>query len=328
VVYGSMSEAEAAGEDVLAPGFVLGFKYYAPNVSHVTVPSGGLSTLGGFVTLEGSDLGLPGNLRALLVRSVTYGSSSSKRKLSLATSADGEVTVVESAVGHEQQRWLAAASDDENAFDASEWVELDYDVHVVNSTHDYARISIGEGEGMNQLLVNVSGQVSLTPLAYAAPVLTYVTPESSPTQGGLNVTLIGENFGVAGSFVLALSGAGEHCNHAYTEADLGVSVFAYSHTRLWFFTPEGQCDGAMALTLEVAGQVSNALTFWYDPPEITMLSLDGKTPLGSDCSPSSTKGCKLDTTGGYTVTVTGTNFGVAEQTVSGISVRVCVFIRV
>lgn len=360
VVYGSLADAVNAGEDPLDPALVLGFKYYAPNVSAVAVPSGGLSTLGGYVTLTGSDLGKPGSLSAVLLRAVDYDTDSSsigggsgggrRELLSFMTNSWGDLEVVtnkeankaatqakvvvaadagSTSVGFElgkeeasdnqatrRRRRLGGSSQDDDAYVASDWYELDFSVQVLNSTHDFALISIGPGEGINELLINVSGQVSLTPLAYAAPILTSVDPGSSPTQGGVNVTVTGQNLGVGDLFELRLSGEGTHCNHVWTQDDLEVSVFEYSHDKFWFLTMEGQCDTAMELTLEVAGQLSNALLFSFDPPTIEMLSLDGMTPLGSDCARSSSRGCGLDTTGGYTVTVTGTNFGLADQTVT------------
>ena len=53
---------------------------------------------------------------------------------------------------------------------------MPFDVNVVNNTHDMAIIIIGAGQGLNELLVNVSGQVSFTPLAYAPPSATLVYP--------------------------------------------------------------------------------------------------------------------------------------------------------
>lgn len=56
---------------------------------------------------------------------------------------------------------------------------------------------------MNELLVNVSGQIALSPLAFAPPTLVSLTPTASPTAGGNNLTLVGFNLGLGDDFTLA-----------------------------------------------------------------------------------------------------------------------------
>ena len=91
-------------------------------------------------------------------------------------------------------------------------------------------------------------------------------------------------------------------------------MLCYSQDSLTFRAPAGQCDAPMNLTLVVAGQPSVPLLFAFDEPEIAELSLDG-VPLGSDCQRASLAGCGLGTSGGYTVTITGANFGLDDRAV-------------
>ena len=220
-----------------------------------------------------------------------------------------------------------------SAFDPSRYDELPFiDVAVLRSNHTEAHIDVGPGEGDNMLLVNVSGQLALAPLAFAPPNLTSVEPPSVPTAGGAIVTVRGLNFGVGQSFALRLRGPGddaqaEACHFEWTEADLAPSagggnlegaVLEFAQGSLKFVAPAGQCDVAMNLTLTVAGQESlQSLPFSFDPPEITMLSKDGSAPLGSDCDRRSESGCGLLTDGGYDITITGVNFGVRDRQVQG-----------
>lgn len=179
------------------------------------------------------------------------------------------------------------------------------------------RRQVGEGEGITYLLLNVSGQNTLALLPYAPPSLASLTPATFTTEGGASLTLTGSNFGLGDSFAIAFSGGSTtagtagHCNYLIPSG----SVTSHSPTSVTFNSPVGQCDGPMAVTLTVAGQPSNARTATFLPPAITMLSFDGVHPLGSNCDRRGASGCGLSTAGGYTVTVTGNNFGLDTRTV-------------
>jgi len=310
-VYASAAAAAAAGATTTTSASgaaTLSYKYYAPNVTSVKVHGLRLGepapTVGATVQLKGSDFGLSGSMTTRMVRQ-------------------------SSIIRDDDTRRRALSSADDDAFDANMWEELPYvETSVLQSNHSDAMILIGPGEGQNMLLVNVSGQVTLAPLNYAPPNLTMVEPPSVPTIGGDNVTVHGVNFGVGVSFTLRLRGPGddssqEGCNHEWTEADLAQSaggsnpngvIWQFTQDRLSFAAPAGQCDVAMNLTLEVAGQQSlQSLPFSYDLPAISMLSKDGKVPLGRDCKRDSETGCGLLTSGEYTITVSGVNFGVEDQ---------------
>jgi hypothetical protein len=326
-VYASAAAAAAAGASTSTSAsgeLALGFKYYAPNVTSVEVRGLRVGepapTVGATVLLQGSDFGLAGSLAARVVRLLASGDDDGgrrQRRLHFDASAGA--------------RALMSADDD--AYDSSLWEELPYiEATVLRSNHSEAVVLLGPGEGQNMLLVNVSGQVTLAPLNYAPPNLTMVEPPSVPTAGGANVTVLGVNFGVGVAFTLRLRGPGDDksagqvgCDHEWTEDDLALSaggddpsgaIWQFGQGQLSFTAPVGQCDVAMNLTLKVAGQPSlQSLPFSYDLPTISMLSKDGKVPLGRDCKRASETGCGLLTSGGYTVTVTGANFGVESQQV-------------
>jgi hypothetical protein len=125
------------------------------------------------LTITGTDFGLSGSLTSSVVRLI-----SRRRQLS-------------------------------DSYNPNDYETMPYEVTVDTSSYSQAVITIGEGEGINDLLVNVSGQITLTPLEFAGPNVTSVSPNSATTKGGdgyINVT--GFNFGLGDDFTLRLSGPG------------------------------------------------------------------------------------------------------------------------
>ena len=350
-VWPSDAAAVANGVNPSTASIVVGFKYYGPNVSAVVMIDGssgeddrdGGSTTGFTVLVEGSDLGLPGSLNARMVRKVgsvtddDSDDSARRRRLSqYDTAAAAEVRLSDGFVNYDGlvnepvlYHHRALQANDDDGWTESEWEELPFiEVEVLRSNHSEALIEVGPGEGDNYLLVNVSGQVTLAHVPYAHPNLTSVEPASLPTIGGVNVTVLGVNFGVGNSFTLRLEGAGDaqgYCDFAWDESDLHFSaggsnptgsILEFEQGLIRFIAPAGQCDAPMNLTLTVAGQASwQSLSVSFAPPTITMLSKDGAIPLGSDCDRSSEAGCGLLTSGGYTLTMTGENFGLSDRQV-------------
>ena len=358
VVWPSEAAAAANGASTTT-SVVVGFKYYGPNVSAVVLVDDGSGSSGGddrnggstagfTVKVEGRDLGLPGSLAARMVRKVgsvtdddTDDNSRRRRLFSSSNGAtfaaaevrlsDGFLNSNNYGVVNDEPVLYARAlqTNDDDGWVESEWEELPFiEVEVLRSNHSEALIEVGPGEGDNYLLVNVSGQVTLAHVPYAHPNLTSVEPESIPTIGGVNVTVLGVNFGVGDSFTLRLEGAGDsqgYCDFAWDQSDLhppagGANptggILEFEQGLIRFVSPVGQCDDPMNVTLTVAGQASlQALPLSFAPPTISMLSKDGAVPLGSDCDRSSEAGCGLLTGGGYTLTLTGENFGLSDRRV-------------
>jgi hypothetical protein len=291
-VYATLQAAYSAGQDIaFAPTC---FEYYAPNVTGLIFDSRrGLPTTGGKVTMHGSDFGLVGDLTASVVRRL-------RRRLH---SIDD---------GIESVRLLLSPEYDESSYQA-----LDFPVDVISGSQDLINLEIGMGQGANDLLVNVSGQVTLVPFSYALPNLTMIAPNHGPTSGGSNVTLFGSNFGLGDDFSIVMVSAASsygHCDFSWTENDRGIAgdVLEYSHESVTIKAPSGQCDGPMNLTISVAGQISQPVEYSFDPPVIYNLTIKGVT-LGTQCTRLSSAGCGLSTTGGYTMTISGANFGFTSQ---------------
>lgn len=133
-------------------------------------------------------------------------------------------------------------------------------------------------------VVTVHGQESLpSPVSnqtsYGPPVITSVSPPTSPTPGGLAVRLHGHNFGDGASLKVTLAG----------EAISGAT--AVTHSTVEIQVPPGTGRHKQVF-IEVGGQVSNEATFAYDPPHL----------MGIDVLEISPDGTSL-------MTLTGSSFG-------------------
>ncbi|GMH50640.1 hypothetical protein TL16_g00832 [Triparma laevis f. inornata] len=236
--------------------------------------------------------------------------------------------------------------------DKTTGAQLD-DIGVTNysQTQESMQITVGEGQGLTQVAVNVSGNVAFYDLPFKPPTLSEQTIYVD-TRGGETVELLGNNFGVGKNFKISIRdpntleetdyddelGANKNLfpsPDGYTIDDSQPELVPpadFTHTGLKFKTPEGQNSRttALELLLVVAGQESNTITFDYLPPSVVNVSMcfsdtlsevymldcetdrDGNImPLGADCDPydGANGGCGLKTDGGYTLVLTGANFG-------------------
>ncbi len=154
------------------------------------------------------------------------------------------------------------------------------------------RCTLPAGAGVSRAVqVTVDGQASSSPatFSYSAPTLATVTPSTGPTAGGTTLTLSGANFGAAGASV--------------TLAGVTCPVTVQSHTQVLCTLPPG-AGTARAVQLTLAGQSSNTQPFSYLGPTLASIA-----PLSGP------------TSGGATLTLTGSNFGPAGAavTVGGVS---------
>lgn len=176
-------------------------------------------------------------------------------------------------------------------------------------------------------MVNVSGQITTFPIAYAPPNLTMLDPAFAATAGDTNLTLYGHNFGTGSDFSIRFSGRNDNADDddylweylvgTDNDDDDSGTVFSLDHERIKFASPEGQQEQVINVSLTVSGQTSNVLSFNFESPVITFLADpdDTSAALGSNCMRYSADGCGLTTDGGYTVAIMGENFGVSGQTV-------------
>ena len=154
--------------------------------------------------------------------------------------------------------------------------------NVQRLSHNEVQCDIAEGSGVGlPVSVIVGGQLSNdapTPFSYDAPSVVQVSPQSAPTSGGALLTIVGDNFGL--NPVVDVDG--RSCTVVFAE-----------HNEVRCRLPEGEGAG-LAGGVFVDGQLAQ-FDFGYLPPNIT-----GVTPQ------------TVPTRGG-TITITGTNFGVAPQ---------------
>jgi hypothetical protein len=156
---------------------------------------------------------------------------------------------------------------------------------IVNFAYSHNEIQclLPAGEGMDQRVTVVRGTTASTQavsFSYNPPTLDLITPTSGPTAGGLILTVTGTNLGVNGDIMIG--------NRVCIRSGL-----AQSHYRVECKLPEGQ-GAPQTVFANVSGQVSNQLTFSYDMQAITSL-----VPATGP------------TSGGLTLTLAGSNFGVS-----------------
>ena len=150
----------------------------------------------------------------------------------------------------------------------------------------------------NKLIVRVAGQVGNTwPFAYSPPSITSLTPVSGRTLGQYPIQLFGSSFG-NGTVVPVVSLGGTL-----------VAIVARNDTYINVLCPVGQ--GTVAIYVILDGQVSNTVTFTYNPPSLASISPTSGPTNGN----------------GTLLTLTGDSFGttgtVYLSTASGSSVTTC-----
>lgn len=120
--------------------------------------------------------------------------------------------------------------------------------------------------------------VLLPTAAAAAPTITFVTPSTMPTQGGIPITITGTNFGVAPGSALFGSAAAE--------------PMSWTDSRVIVAAPEGTPGQVTVLVIDDAGVQSNEYPVSYDGPVITSVLPPQSSRLG-----------------GTVITIVGENFG-------------------
>lgn len=157
---------------------------------------------------------------------------------------------------------------------------------LYNSTRIECVVPEGQGVGQ-EVRVTVSGQTSNTELFdFDAPAIADVRPSPATTEGGVPVTLTGTSFGLTGT--VSVGG-------------LSCAVVSHNHTSVVCTLPEGQGVDKDVL-LSVAGQASTGGddAFSYLAPSVAVLSQYNST-----------------TAGGAVLTLAGTNFGTTGSVTVG-----------
>jgi hypothetical protein len=159
---------------------------------------------------------------------------------------------------------------------------------VLARTHDEVVCTLPEGEGRVRVGVVVANQTSpsLLNFSYNVPAVQAVQPQHGGTDGNFTLTVIGADFGRAGSGRVLVGG--REC-----------AVLAWSHGSINCTAPAG-AGVSQAVVVSTGLRSSNAdVTFSYDPPLLfTAEPLHGPTD------------------GGTTVYITGANLGQTNLTTS------------
>ncbi|KAH8092803.1 calcium ion binding protein [Aureococcus anophagefferens] len=207
---------------------------------------------------------------------------------------------------------------------------LDADRAVATSvvSHDHSTIvlSVGAGQGRNDLTIDVAGQVAIEPYAYAAPVVASSSPDEAATEGGIDGATL------------------------FSTADGSLVVSSYATDAIELLSPEGEASGPMTVVVAACGSVDDpdscvasgeAVTFTFSPPKIYYVAVeafDGSllrpfagcyVPEGETeevcvdascdrtaaCKGATLDGCDLRTRGGAEVVLYGANFGLSLPTI-------------
>lgn len=146
----------------------------------------------------------------------------------------------------------------------------------------------GSGPNLPLVVTSVSGlRSAIFTWSYAAPSVTGTTATAKPTVGGTTLTVQGNSFGATGATV--------------TIAGLACPVTAQTHQSIECTLPAGY-GLAQNLVVSSGSLTGNPYAFNYDPPVIQSLNPSHGSPAG-----------------GYSMTLTGTNFGtIAEVRVAGV----------
>ena len=209
------------------------------------------------------------------------------------------------------------------------------------STHKELNIDVGEGQGIANLVLNVSGNLVDTPFTFNPPNINMEIDDviTVDTMGGDEVRLHGINFGTGHDYTIVIddnndpggvSVNGDVFPISYNEFSV-ESILNFTHHYISFSSPEGQNkrNEDLSLSVTVAGQTSPSVKFNFASPVLTKLSMcfadalkvvfiydcQGEyEPLGSDCDTLALLGgCGLSTSGGYTLSVIGKHFGKVDS---------------
>lgn len=131
--------------------------------------------------------------------------------------------------------------------------------------------TIGPGSGTINIGVVVFQQASnYLEFVYDPPILTDLSPRTAPTVGPPNtLVLTGTGFGLSGSV-------------RFGTLDLSAAqTLSYTPTSITVYLPAGQGVN-ISVSVLTLGQTSNAITFDYLPPTITLMSPNHAPAIGGE----------------------------------------------
>ena len=134
---------------------------------------------------------------------------------------------------------------------------------VTFANHTVIVFTAPSGSGISQpLIVRVAGQVSATrTFPYSPPNITSITPTTGRTVGSYPLVLTGSSFGKngTGTFVPVVSMGGAL-----------LAIVARNDSYIAVSCPIGQ--GTVGVYIILDGQVSNSVSFKYNPPSLATIS--------------------------------------------------------
>lgn len=283
------------------------WSYAPPDVASVT-PSEGISTSGGLVVVQGSNLGTHGQV---LVPGVAATSTSWDHDTIAAVVGPGEGAGLQLSVDVSNQRsgsvsisyapptiasWPKTGPTAGSAFATIQGSNfgaakprltlrrqtvagleaLNCTLHSWNHTVLVADLPSGTGSGWGLVVAAANQESAPAGFTFMSPAVASLQTNSSagfPTAGGVLVRVSGSNLGRSLAS-LRLKAAGDATADGGFEARL---VSQPSHSEAVFVLPEGQGEDLQAV-LTVDGLVAQALRFSYDPPQVDSVALPPSVP--------------------------------------------------
>jgi hypothetical protein len=156
---------------------------------------------------------------------------------------------------------------------------------IIARTDTGATCTLPPGEGSTTVSITVNGYTSPTvPFTYLGPQVTSISPANGTTAGGNLVTITGSSFSVASPTSTTVTIGGQPCV-------INTAFSSLSGTRIVCAAPAGT-GASQQVIVSVAGQTNSSAYYSYNPPSILSLSPSNGVAAG-----------------GYTVGVSGLNFG-------------------
>jgi hypothetical protein len=182
-------------------------------------------------------------------------------------------------------------------------------------SHTFLQVTTlaGEGTGVSSstptgytwFLQAGNQQTATARWRYLPPTISSVTAGGS-TAGGQTVTIVGANFGISRPTVQLLNTTGPSAPGVLN----CTNVFRWNATVVTCRLPEGS-GTQYGVRMTVADQSSMlAGAFSYNPPVVTGVVYNASTPLNMTATIDGPAPYGFATTGGYSVTLNGNNFGV------------------
>jgi len=193
--------------------------------------------------------------------------------------------------------------------------------NVVNPATDVSntliRCTIPSGQGtpaQNSIVVAVpaGGRTATIGFAYDGPIISTLNPTNGPTNGGINLTMTGNNFGNGSGLTIYWG--------TLSTTVLPSQIFWISHQEIRFGLRTG-INIDTPFWLDVSGQnvSSGILNFDYDPPVITGIS--APVALCNSSTGGVVTGCTLSSGPPRLITISGTNFGTQTSHITSITVN-------